>query len=81
MLAKPTKTGLFCAKRKCDSLSGSYLISTLITATYSNLNEESRVSHERTLVSRRVAFMSNIATNKRLYALIEVILVIKVQIR
>ena len=39
---------------KCYSLNVSYLISSLITATYSNLNEESRVLREPTLASRGV---------------------------
>ena len=64
-------------KGECDSLTGSDLIGSLITASYSNLNEESRVSHDPTLVS----CMPNIATNKLFYALIGVILVIKLQIR
>ena len=41
-----------CEWGECDS--GSYLISLLITAACSNLNEESRVSRELTLASRGV---------------------------
>ena len=41
-------------KGECDSLTGSYLVSLLITAACSNLNEESRVSREPTLTSRGV---------------------------
>ena len=40
-------------KGECDSLTGSHLISSFITAACSNLNEESRVSP--TLASRGVA--------------------------
>ena len=50
-------TGL-CVKGECDSLTGSYLISLLITAACSNLNEESRVSHEPTLASRGVTWVN-----------------------
>ena len=54
-------------KGECDSLTGSYLISLLITAACSNLNEESRVSREPTLASRGVT--SKIVQNKMPHSL------------
>ena len=42
-------------KEECDSLTGSHLICSSITAACSNLNKESRVSHVPTLTSRGVA--------------------------
>ena len=50
VISGPTQFDNF---RKC-SLTGSYLISLLITAACSNLNEESRVPREPTLASRGV---------------------------
>ena len=44
-----------CVKGECDSLTGSHLISGLITVACSNLNEESRVSRVPTLATHGVA--------------------------
>ena len=65
-------------KGECDSLTGSQVISSLITAVCSNLNEESRMSWVATLASHA---MSNVAPNKLFYARIGVVLVNKLRIR
>ena len=44
-------TYLLCVKGECDSLTGSHLISGLITVACSHLNEESRVSRVPTLAT------------------------------
>ena len=45
----PKNISKLCVKGECDSLTGSHLINSLITAACSNLNEESRVSRMPTL--------------------------------
>ena len=47
----PKNVSKLCVKGECDSLTGSHLISGLITVACSNLNEESRVSRVPTLAT------------------------------